>query len=99
MQRTQAGSWQSVVGRDAEGLELQRQLSGGLRLNWQHDALGRPTSQRLSRGSSLERQRRYTWQAADQLTEVDDSQTGRTRYHYDAEGNLVHKVFPGWIAI
>jgi hypothetical protein len=50
-----------VVRRDAEGLELHRQLSGGLRLDWEHDAAGRPTSQRFGTGSGPARRRRYQW--------------------------------------
>jgi RHS repeat-associated protein len=93
VRQTTAGAWQSLVGRDAEGLELHRQLSGGLRQDWEHDAAGRPTSQRLSLGSRVERRRRYRWQGADQLTEIEDSVAGPTRYTYDALGSLTGAVY------
>ena len=92
VRRTQAGPWQSVVERDAEGLELHRQLSGGLRTSWQRDALGRPTSQRLA-VSGQEQRRRYQWQGADQLVEVEDSQHGISQYSYDDWGNLAGARF------
>ena len=91
--RTQAGAWQSVVGRDAQGLEVQRQLSGGLRLAWQHDAQGRPLSQRITAGGSASRQRRYQWQGADKLVEVEDSLTGITQFTYDALGALTGATY------
>jgi YD repeat-containing protein len=93
VRRTQAGTWQSLVGRDAEGLELHRQLSGDLRQEWQHDALGRPTSQRLSAGGQLARQRRYHWQAGDHLTHIEDSQLGPTHFTYDAGGSLASATY------
>ena len=93
VRRTQAGAWQSVVGRDADGLELHRQLSGGVRLDWQHDAAGRPTSQRISAGGQPVRQRRYQWQGADQLAAIEDSATGTTQFTYDALGALTGATY------
>jgi YD repeat-containing protein len=81
------------VGRDAEGLELHRQFSGDLRQEWQHDALGRPTSQRLSSGGQLARQRHYHWQAGDQLTHIEDSQLGPTHFIYNAGGSLASATY------
>jgi YD repeat-containing protein len=64
-----------------------------LRQEWQHDALGRPTSQRLSAGGQLARQRRYHWQAGDQLTHIEDSQLGPTHFTYDAGGSLASATY------
>jgi len=93
--QTRAGSWQSVVGRDAEGLEVQRQLSGGVRTAWQYDALGRPLSQRLTVGAAgrIARQRRYQWQGADQLLAIEDSEYGTSQFRYDTVGNLAGATF------
>jgi RHS repeat-associated protein len=93
VRQTKVGAWQSVVGRDAEGLELHRQLSGGLRLDWEHDAAGRPTGQRFGTGSGPARRRRYQWQGADQLAEIEDSTVGPTRYTYDALGTLTGATY------
>ncbi|WP_345050850.1 hypothetical protein [Hymenobacter glaciei] len=43
------------------GLELQRTLSGGVRVGWQRDAQGRPVQQQVTGGGGAGRQRRYTW--------------------------------------
>jgi RHS repeat-associated protein len=89
VRRLQTNAWQSVIERDADGLEVYRQLSGGVRTAWRRDALGRPTSQLISAADGpLERRRRYQWQGADRLSDIDDTLLGATRYEYDAWGNL-----------
>ena len=85
----QAGeSWQARLLHDARGLELQRQLSGGVRLDWSRDDIGRPTNQRVAVGQQPTRQRRYEWEETGQLAQIEDSVTGTTRYTYDASGSL-----------
>jgi YD repeat-containing protein len=37
------GGWRASFERDAQGLELQRTLSGGVSARWKRDQLGRPT--------------------------------------------------------
>ncbi|NML65114.1 DUF4280 domain-containing protein [Hymenobacter sp. RP-2-7] len=84
----QAGTqWQAQLQHDARGLELHRQLSGGVQQHWQYDGLGRPTQQ-LVHTRTGQRQRSYHWQGADQLTHLNDSLSGATRYTYDALGTL-----------
>ncbi|MBC8084712.1 MAG: DUF4280 domain-containing protein [Hymenobacter sp.] len=88
--RMQAGqAWQGLFDYDANGLELQRRLSGAVQLDWAYDAFGRPTSQRIvpAAGGPV-RSRRYHWQAADQLAALDDTLTGETYFGYDALGYL-----------
>jgi RHS repeat-associated protein len=91
-----AGNWFRRSERDAQGLEMHRVLSGGVSTSWQRDALGRPTSQRISvgPGAVTVRQRRYHWQGADQLTAIEDSLAGETRYTYDALGYLTAAHYP-----
>ena len=93
VRQTTAGAWQSVVARDAEGLELHRQLSGSLRTGWQRDALGRPISQRLTAGGGTQHQRRYQWQGTDQLTELVDSTHGTTHFTHDERGYLTAATY------
>ena len=89
VRRLQANTWQSVIERDADGLEVYRQLSGGVRTAWLRDVLGRPTSQLISAADGrAARRRRYQWQGADRLIEIDDTLLGATRYEHDAWGNL-----------
>ncbi|UOQ51736.1 DUF6531 domain-containing protein [Hymenobacter cellulosivorans] len=92
VRQMQAASWQCVVERDSEGLELYRTLSGGVRMGWRRDELGRPTSQRITVGG-VARQRRYQWQDTDQLTAIDDSHHGTTRFAYDTWGNLAAATY------
>ncbi|MBO2010159.1 RHS domain-containing protein [Siccationidurans soli] len=92
--RMQAGTWQSVIGRDAEGLEIQREMSGGIRTNWQRDGLGRLVSQRTTAGGGAPHQRRYHWQHTDQLAALEDSLAGTTQFAYDAWGNLEAAAYP-----
>lgn len=87
--QTQAFEWQSVVERDAKGLKLHCQLSGGVRTNWQRDPLGRPTSQRLTvAGSQVERRQRYQWRGTNQLLAVEDNLKGDATFAYDEAGYL-----------
>ncbi|HEX8504838.1 MAG TPA: hypothetical protein VF630_05680 [Hymenobacter sp.] len=93
----QADAWSNRIERDARGLELQRTLSGGVQVNWQRDAQGRLTSQRIAAGGRAQpgvaHQRRYQWQGADQLAALDDSLLGDTRYGYDALGYLTEAAY------
>ena len=91
--KTTAGIWQSRIMRDAEGLELHRQLSS-IQVGWQRDGLGRPTGQRINAKGSLERQRQYCWQKADQLTALNDSLSGTSQFTYDAWGSLSGATYP-----
>ncbi|MGI4835813.1 MAG: RHS repeat-associated core domain-containing protein [Janthinobacterium lividum] len=89
VRQVQAGAWQSIIERDAEGLEVQRQLSGGVQTTWQRDVLGRPVTQHITQRSELlVRRRHYQWQDADQITALEDSLTGSAAFEYDTWGNL-----------
>ncbi len=86
--RLSSQSWQAQFGYDQRGLEVQRQLSGGVQLSWQRDTQGRPTQQRITAGGQQTRQRSYTWTGTDALTQIDDSQTGISQYEYNLLGAL-----------
>lgn len=84
-------AWQSVIERDLEGLELQQTMSNQVLTSWKRDALGRPTSQRISvggRAQRQERQRQYEWQGTYTLQAIRDSLVGDTSYSYSAHGYL-----------
>jgi RHS repeat-associated protein len=82
-----AGPWQADFLRDAQGLEIQRRLSG-LQTSWQRDATGRPIEQQVLARNGDGRQRQYSWRGADRLTEITDSLTGYTHFDYNAFGCL-----------
>ncbi|OON69094.1 hypothetical protein B0919_10310 [Hymenobacter sp. CRA2] len=91
--RIEANRWQVRFERDAQGLELQRTFSR-VRSRWKHDALGRPTEQRIGTGpGSPERVRSYGWQPADRLAQIQDSRSGLTRFGHDARGHLTAATF------
>ena len=92
--QVKAGSWQALVERDAQGLELQRTLSGGVFTQWRRNALGLPTEQCISTSWSRPKwTRTYSWQANDRLMQIQDSQSGLARFTHDATGNLAATVF------
>jgi RHS repeat-associated protein len=95
IEQIKAGEWQALFVRDAQGLELQRRLSGGVQVRWKRDALGRPTEQRIRTGNTrvAERVRSYGWQENDRLSSIQDSLHGLTRFEHDAVGNLAATTF------
>jgi RHS repeat-associated protein len=91
-----APGWQAQFERDAQGLEMQRQLSGGVLMSWQRDAFGRPQQQRLSAGRGVartERRRHYDWGEDAQLSQFQDSVTGLIDFTHDALGQLTATRF------
>jgi RHS repeat-associated protein len=92
----QAGSWQALFERDAQGLEVQRTLSSGVRMRSERDSFGRLREQRISvglGGRQSGRTRSYGWQAGDRLAQIQDSQHGLTHYEHDAVGNLTATTY------
>lgn len=84
-----SGLWQTRFVRDAQGLELQREYSGGLKSRWSRDKLGRPVRQETFAGNGVQiRSRSYRWETNDRIKEILDAQQGLTKYGHDALGNL-----------
>ncbi|RKH56655.1 DUF6531 domain-containing protein [Corallococcus llansteffanensis] len=88
--------------RDAVGLEAARVLPGDVRVEWQRDAAGRPTTRRTLRhvaGAPIQQldSRTYHWRGEDQLSSVEDALRGRTDYTHDARGRLIAQVGPSGI--
>ncbi len=81
--------WQAQFQHDAFGLEIERQLPGGLQSQWKRDQLGRPTELRVSTaGGQLQRSRQYRWETNDRLKQILDSRFGSRAFQHDALGNL-----------
>ena len=81
------------IERDKAGLEVARRLPGGVAIQWQRDAIGRPIERRiLHEAGEATRQthsRSFQWEGEDQLVTVLDSETGSTLYAHDERGRLV----------
>ena len=90
-----AGDFQVRFQRDALGLELEREFSGGLHSRWSRDRLGRPTKQEtFTGGGQMQRTRTYQWGVNDRLQQIQDSQRGLTRFGHDELGNLAWSENP-----
>jgi RHS repeat-associated protein len=74
--------------RDALGLELERNLPGGVRARWERDAIGRPVRHEIWRGSQFHTARQYTWDHDWRLRRVVDAMTGPIDLHRDNLGSL-----------
>lgn len=87
--------WSAQFQRDLMGLELNRQLPGGVRSEWQRDQLGRPTAHKTyTAGGRLSRTRTYTWEANDRLRQIVDGDKGTFLFEYDVFGNLSAATYP-----
>jgi RHS repeat-associated protein len=81
--------------RDVLGLELEREMSGGVRGRWSRDKLGRPIKHELfGTGGTAHRTRNYSWEINDRLKQLNDTSNGTTRYEHDNFGNLAAAINP-----
>lgn len=101
--RVETDGWSADFTRDLAGLEIDRQLPGGVRSTWRRDRLGRPVEHTVTRaprprldGTSppgqpphLLRRRGYTWDPDLRLRRVDDLVLGPIEYVHDERGYLV----------
>lgn len=101
--RVETDGWAADITRDLAGLEIDRQLPGGVRSTWRRDRLGRPVEHTVTRapqprldGTSspgrsphLVRRRGYTWDPDLRLRRVEDLVHGPIDYVHDARGYLV----------
>ena len=75
--------------RNLLGLEIERQVSGGIVSRWEYDEAGRPLSQKVQARAHTTRHQRYQWNVNDRLHGMINELTGgKTTYHHDAFGNL-----------
>ena len=83
------GKWEAKIQRNLLGLEIERQMSGGIVSRWEYDEAGRPVGQKVQVRSHTTRHRRYQWNVNDRLHSMINELTGgKTTYHHDAFGNL-----------
>jgi RHS repeat-associated protein len=78
-----------TVEHDAAGLEISRQLPGGVTAGWHYDPSGRPIRQHVSAETSGGWSRSYVWSFDDRITAIDDTRFGLAKYDHDRRGRLV----------
>jgi RHS repeat-associated protein len=79
--------------RDRLGLELQRNLPGGVQARWQRDRLGRPEVHEIRVHGVVQSARRYQWDSNDRLRAILDTLKGPVQYSHDALGNLAAATY------
>ena len=86
----EANGWQSRIEYDATGLEIQRELSGGVQVHTQRDCFGRVNHQSVKTRNIEQSRKRYNWSQGNQLKSIINELTGnRVDFEYDAWDNLV----------
>lgn len=86
--------WQAKFERDALGLELSRQLPGGIQSRWRRDSMGRVIEHTVAGSKGIWRHMQYRWDHNDRLKEVIDLQKGISAYGHDELGNLAWAQYP-----
>ena len=86
----EANGWQSRIEYDATGLEIQRELSGGVQVHTHRDGYGRVNHQSVKTRNIEQSRKRYNWSQGNQLKSLINELTGnRVDFEYDAWDNLV----------
>lgn len=85
----QQEAWKAEITRNHLGQEIEKELSGGLRLTTSYDEYGRPIKQQVRSGHRETYHRQYTWSPTHKLTQVLNGLTcGKTEFTYDVFGSL-----------
>jgi RHS repeat-associated protein len=80
--------WAATMQYDSLGLETAKELTGGIKSQWQRDAIGRVKSHSIGKNQATLSHKDYSWDVGDQLKKITDSKKGTTNYEYDKWGNL-----------
>ena len=85
----QASDWRVAIGRDKSGLEIQRELSGGVSVTTDRDMLGREVRRDILSGGLEQSRMRYYWGIGNRLHRKVNELTGETvLFDYDPWDNL-----------
>ena len=85
----QASDWSVEIGRDKSGLEIQRELSGGVRITTERDQLGRVTEQGIFSNNVEKGRMRFHWDMGNRLLRKTNLLTGESvHFDYDPWDNL-----------
>lgn len=91
LESMQAGDeWRADWNRDNTGLELHRQLTGGIHIHTQRDSFGRETRKTIGVNNIEQSSKRYQWGMGNRLQGIENELTGaHTSFNYDAFDNLI----------
>lgn len=94
LQAIQTDNWAMHLQYNARGLEIERQLTGGVRSRNEYDHAGRVLRHSVMAGNRLTRRMRYQWSQNDRLMNiVNELNHQNTWFDYDTLGNLVGSTF------
>ncbi|MDO4704190.1 RHS repeat domain-containing protein [Tannerella sp.] len=92
----QSSDWSVSIGRDKSGLEIQRELSGGVRVTTGRDMLGRVVRRDILSGGAEQSRMRYHWGMGNRLHRKVNERTGETvLFDYDSWDNLFRADYKG----
>ncbi|GGE50177.1 RHS repeat-associated protein [Pedobacter psychrotolerans] len=82
-------AWTAAIGRNKNGQETSRSLSGGVKATFDYDHEGHPISQRVEASRSITAFKQYAWGPNDKLNNCLNSISGGiVNYRYDTFGSL-----------
>src|SRR5690606_29250240 len=82
--------------RDNYGLELHRQLSGGISVQTERDSLGRVRRRSIGAGNVEQSRTRYKWGIGNRLhATINELKRTQINYEYDAFDNLISGIYTG----
>ncbi|MGB3609264.1 MAG: RHS repeat-associated core domain-containing protein, partial [Cellvibrio sp.] len=80
--------FETIIQRDAQGLEIERELPGGIRTRWTRDKLGRPIHHDIFSGKDRHSAKSYVWGINDRLLKIIDDLHRETVFSHDPFGSL-----------
>jgi RHS repeat-associated protein len=84
-----SAEWTAAIGRNKNGQEISRSLSGGVKATFDYDHEGHPISQKVEASRSTTAFKQYAWGPNDKLNSCLNSITGGSiNYRYDTFGSL-----------
>ncbi|WP_162903133.1 RHS repeat-associated core domain-containing protein [Taibaiella koreensis] len=95
MQAQQDGqAWTAAIGRNEQGDELDRSMTGGLQSSFVYDHEGRPISQKITQDGHTHLHRQYSWNNNYKLATCLNLLTGgKITYDYDSRGDLAATTY------
>ncbi|MGJ7033327.1 DUF6531 domain-containing protein [Niabella hirudinis] len=92
----QDASWAASFHRDDTGLELHRELSGGISVKTEHDRLGRVIRCSIGAQNIEQSRTRYNWGTGNRLNRiVNELAHTSALFDYDAFDNLISAAYEG----